>query len=355
MYDEWNSPLPHVAWSNASIVTDVQIAVANACSGFELLPQSLRKLLEQGAWRRFELPFVTALPEEGDAADTEIEYGPDQFEIFCNAPLPHGLGISVERLMHLAAAIGGEDAEIALQILRELLTPLQPHGGQSRETAPRSEVGSRPRIRRGAGYQLRRLKRDHPAVAAEVVAGRLSPNAAAVRAGLQRRYLKIPSSPWFAAQRLHAQGAEWISEMIRALEARTAENRRGAASLEIPVANIQAGPNRGQIELELTDRNHEPAITLRLAGEWLAPPGDPLFVPSLGAELPENASLSVARLKSGAFLAYVRVPRGGDACSTMALIFGDPAELPPQTLSIDLVNTIQVLIRECSSAKSSCP
>jgi hypothetical protein len=353
IYDELSPTLQPDASSNSMIVADVQIAVANASYGFERVPKALRNLLEQAAWRRFELPDVSALPEEGDAADTEIEYGSDEFEIFCTAPLPSGLDISVERLMHLTAAIGGEDAEVALQMVRELLTPLEPHGGQ-RDAAP-SKVVSQPCPSRGAAYQVRRLKRDNPEVAAEVVAGKLSANAAAERAGLRQKYLRIPANPWFAAEKLRAQGTEWITEFARALGPLLADKRRDRELVEECLAEGGAELVRRQIELELTDRNHEPAVSLQLAGEWLAPPGDPLFVPSPGAELPENASLSVARLKNGAFLAYVRVPRGGDACSTMALLFGDPAELPPQNLSIDLVNTIQALVRECSSVKSSCP
>jgi hypothetical protein len=351
--NELNRPFQSNASFNSMTVADVQIAVANAAFGFEQLPKSLRKMLEQEAWRRFNLPDVSAVPEEGDVSDAEIEYKADEFEVFCAADPPRGLGISVERLMHLIAGFGGEDAEVALQMMRLLLTPLQPHGGEHREAAARSEVGSRPRSRRGAGYQLRRLKRDHPAVAAEVVAGKLSPNAAAVRAGLQKRYLKIPANPWFAAERLHAQGAEWIGEMMRALEARIAESRRCAESEGKPLANTQVSPDRGQIELPLTDRNHEPTITLRLAGEWLAPPGDPLFVPSPGAELPEIASISVAKLDNGGLLAYVRAGNG-DGYSTMALLFGDPAELAPQDLPLDLVKRIEGLIRGRWSAKSSC-
>jgi len=316
------------------------------------VPKALRKLLEQEAWRRFELPDVTALPEEGDAADTEIEYGSDQFEIFCNAPLPHGLGISVERLMHLTAAIGGEDAEAALEMVRDLLTPLEAHGGERDAAAP-GKVVSQPCPSRGAAYQVRRLKRDNPAVAAEVVAGRLSPNAAAVRAGLRQKYIRIPANPWFAAEKLRAQGPEWVTELLRALGPLPADQRGDAEPVEECLAGGKAGPDCRQIELELTDRSHEPAVSLQLAGEWLAPPGDPLSVPSPEAELPENASLSVARLSSGGFLAYVRAAREGDAYSTIALLFGDPSELVPYNLPADLVKRIEALIETAGVRKAA--
>jgi hypothetical protein len=132
--------------------------------------------------------------------------------------------------------------------------------------------------------------------------------------------------------------------MMRALEALTAEKHRCAESEGKP-AKTQAGPDRGQIELPLTDRNHDPTISLHLAGEWLAPPGDPLFVPSPRPELPEKASVSVARLNSGGFVAYVRAPSGSGAYSTMALLFGDASELPPHHLPKDLVNRIEALLR----------
>jgi hypothetical protein len=192
IYDERNPTLQGTAWSNTKIVADLQVAVDDALSSLEQLPKALRRLLEAEAWRHFQITDDSAIPGHGeeDTAAVEIEYEPDQFEEFCGAALPRGLGISVDRLIHLTAGMGTKDAEVALQLMRELLIPLQRHRGQLRDAAARREVGSRPRTCRGAGYQLRRLKRDHPTVAAEVVAGKLSPNAAAVRAGLQRRYLK---------------------------------------------------------------------------------------------------------------------------------------------------------------------
>jgi hypothetical protein len=324
------------------IVADLQIAVADAFSGLEQLPKALRRLLEEEAWRHFQLTDDSAIPGPEDAAAIEIEYEPDQFEDFCAAAPPRGLGISADRLMHLTASMRGKDAEVALQLMRELLIPLQPHGGQLRDAAARREVATQPRIRRGAAYALRRLKRDHPTAAEEVVAGELSANAAAVRAGHRQRYLRIPANPWRAAEKLRAQGPEWITELVRALERFTADQRRHAESAGGHVANLEAGTDRAQIELPLTDRNHEPTISVQMRGEWLVPPEDPIDVPSSGAELSEIARVSVARLNGGALLAYVRVLTGGDAHSTMALIFGDPSELVPQNLPLDLVNKIEV-------------
>jgi hypothetical protein len=46
---------------------------------------------------------------------------------------------------------------------------------------------------RGATYVLRRLKRDYPEIAEQVVAGKLSANAAAIAAGFRRRRITVPA------------------------------------------------------------------------------------------------------------------------------------------------------------------
>jgi hypothetical protein len=90
-----------------------------------------------------------------------------------------------------------------------------------------------------------------------------------------------------------------------------------------------------------------------MRGEWLVPPEEPMIGPSSGAELPEIASVSIARLNSGALLAYVRASRGGDGYTTMALVFGDAAALASQNLPLDLVKRIEVLVETAGARKAN--
>ena len=55
---------------------------------------------------------------------------------------------------------------------------------------------------RGATYQMKRLRRDRPDLFGRVVAGEMSPNAAAIEAGFRRRMISVPDDPELAAQTL---------------------------------------------------------------------------------------------------------------------------------------------------------
>lgn len=56
----------------------------------------------------------------------------------------------------------------------------------------RGDVITSAERRTGSTYTLRRLKRDHPALAAKVVGGKLSANAAAIEAGFRVRTISVP-------------------------------------------------------------------------------------------------------------------------------------------------------------------
>jgi len=106
----------------------------------------------------------------------------DSFLEFLTAPPLHGLGEDPARV----EALLRDDAE-ALTRFREAITP--PHGGK-REKGQTSKSDNRTlAAKRGTtrAYTLDRLKRTDPALYAAVVAGELSANAAAVRAGFRQR------------------------------------------------------------------------------------------------------------------------------------------------------------------------
>lgn len=98
--------------------------------------------------------------------------------------------------------------------------PLGEHGGDRKSTlhckvdlAPEQEV----EYGNSADYTVRRLKRDAPELAEQVIRGELSPNAAAIKAGFRQRKYQLPGDP-VAAGRYLAQRVdrEWFDTLIDA-------------------------------------------------------------------------------------------------------------------------------------------
>jgi len=69
---------------------------------------------------------------------------------------------------------------------------------------------------RGATYVLRRLKRDNPELAEQVVAGVLSAHAAAVQSGIRRATWTAPSDPARLAQAIERKFPGW--RLVRVCE-----------------------------------------------------------------------------------------------------------------------------------------
>ena len=100
---------------------------------------------------------------------------------------------------------------------RELIALLSVHGEETLLAKVRAELGGelapvgRPEKngcdttisdrQRDATYILARLRRDEPEMAEKVMAGELSANAAAVQAGIRKRYVRIPAGDVEAAAR----------------------------------------------------------------------------------------------------------------------------------------------------------
>jgi hypothetical protein len=74
-----------------------------------------------------------------------------------------------------------------MRMIQERQSPLPAHGeiGNGRR-------GSITTSTRGADYQLRRLKRDNPALAQRVIAGEITANQAAIEAGFREPMVQVP-------------------------------------------------------------------------------------------------------------------------------------------------------------------
>lgn len=139
------------------------------------VPGLVEECLKRDAWREFRT-------ERGEI----VRYGDGEFSKFLCSPPLRGLGGSEDAFLAVLRAAGRHDLVVRVQ---DLLTaePLAAHGG----ARGREQVRNTKLTEDDATYALRRLKRDAPKLAAKVASGEMSPHAAAVKAGIRRRYIQV--------------------------------------------------------------------------------------------------------------------------------------------------------------------
>lgn len=155
--------------------------------GFNQLPYWLMQIIELEAWREFD-PGVGGIVRH------------DNFSQFLQAPPVAGWGTTLKVLMAMIQSNPEWKADTEQgRALKRLVTDLRrltTRRGQPCRGRPdfnhdnimiKSEQGS------DVGYTLHRLARGHPGEHEEVLAGAKSPFAAAVDAGIRRRYLQCRS------------------------------------------------------------------------------------------------------------------------------------------------------------------
>jgi hypothetical protein len=137
------------------------------------LIEALGEVLEGGYWREFE----------SGGTGTRIKF--ERFEDFldwCNFP-PKEL---------IAVLDSHNEQALLAQVRAELGGELAEHGeiGNGRKSRDSDATSTDDR---SATYVVARLNRDRPDLAEKVMAGDISPNAAAVEAGFRRRYIRVPA------------------------------------------------------------------------------------------------------------------------------------------------------------------
>jgi len=140
------------------------------------LVQSIERLVETEAWRNFTTP-------AGDVVQHVC------LSDFIESQPNRGLGLSVGTLVSLL-----EDTNLpeSARLVRRAVLASRPEAN-SNGTNRFSLSVAHPTNQeaRDAAAVVSRLKRDDPQLAAEVVEGKLSPNAAAVKAGIRHKYARI--------------------------------------------------------------------------------------------------------------------------------------------------------------------
>jgi hypothetical protein len=138
-----------------------QLIMHGGEEAFAVVPRALELVIAERQWAgrtdRDGKPFVS-------------------FEAFVAHRLWWGLESSVDDLL----AFCRKRPDVQAMIKAEIGAVGQ-HGGD------RKEQGSNTTLDRGATYTLRRLKRDRPDLAAQVIAGKLTAHAAAIEAGFRTK------------------------------------------------------------------------------------------------------------------------------------------------------------------------
>jgi hypothetical protein len=133
----------------------------------------------------------------------------ERFGDFVAAHPPEGLGTNMQTLMAICKHSGDMEA---LDALAKMSAGKQ--GERNDLVDIVHEVSERP-SGNSAAAAMRRLAKDVPALHAQVIAGELSPHAAAIEAGFRKRKFQLPDDPQ-AAGRYLAQRVDraWFDTLI---------------------------------------------------------------------------------------------------------------------------------------------
>ena len=146
--------------------------VYRAASGSagELIP-ALARIIESGSWREFEHP----------------THGTQRYETFV-AYCDEFVGISA---IAIESLLDRSRNRRAAMTVRELLRDAIPAARTAKGGPVPSNCSDTTVSERDASYVVARLKRDNPEIAADVINGTITPNAAAIKTGIRHPYARI--------------------------------------------------------------------------------------------------------------------------------------------------------------------
>lgn len=148
------------------VVTLQQLMREGGVKAWSLIPAALANVIKEKQWAscpdKNGVPFVS-------------------FEAFVQHRLWQGLESSFDEL-----TIYCRKKPEVLKLIKDEMAPATEHGGDHKSDQARITLLKTPHNDTAHGV-LRRLKRDHPELAEQVVAGELSANAAAIEAGFRKK------------------------------------------------------------------------------------------------------------------------------------------------------------------------
>jgi hypothetical protein len=215
--------------NNFMFVNGLRSALSKTETNVSAVVKSFRVVIGGKCWRHWI-----------DPNGKEVEWNAADFRDFVESPWPVGCGVSISLVIKILQgtdvldafldAIRGERGGVnnpagtnqhTREVNRDTITVDHP------STIPLPPDAPRPRVRDYAreaptgtsvSYTMRRLERQAPDLHSKVIAGDMSPYAAAVQAGHQKRKITIPLDPASAARILvkHLQ-PEQVKVLIIAL------------------------------------------------------------------------------------------------------------------------------------------
>jgi hypothetical protein len=145
----------------------------------DILVDMLELAINEDAWRAYRRPMG------------EIQtYEPGEFTKFVTTPPSLGMGMDPKKLCGVIAAFGRDDLRERVEsLLRADIPPARAHGGDRKS----DQVCDTKLItdQQDVSYVVSRLKRDNPDIAADVINGTITPNAAAIKTGIRHPYARI--------------------------------------------------------------------------------------------------------------------------------------------------------------------
>ena len=208
---------PGILANNGMLVRMLQQSLSQADGLGDTIPKLVRRTIRGNAWRHF-------LTVDGK----EFQWKPSEFRRFLEAPRPAGCQTSASRVARLLEgteawlpfldATRGEPGaakeerrnpegvnQHSERINCDNIT-LNPVDGTATivldpdTPRPKPRDTSPPPTGTSVSYTMRRLQRQAPELVEKVVAGELSPYAAAVKAGFHERKITVPPNPQRAAR-----------------------------------------------------------------------------------------------------------------------------------------------------------
>lgn len=192
----------------AGLIATVSSALSRGEHTLTVLPDLLKQLLEEGAWREFE----TKLGKH-------VTY--DRFEDFVVTPPLSGLGVSMEFVRRIAAS-----DPVTRQLLEQVVYHSE-EGDRERNGNEGLNVSvEQEQKQERANPIMRRLQKDFPALHEQVLRGEKTRHAAAVEAKICPSRIAINlSNPQSAAETLLSNASsEFLTELKRLLDQKESAN-----------------------------------------------------------------------------------------------------------------------------------
>ena len=192
--------VPHAVVSG-SVHNKLLGAASDSTNGLRVVPGLMLSLLRDGGWRRLVRPidskeFVNETVEQWVLGEPWAGlHFPSWDSLYAMLDRSEHGPECRQRLVELGAPANGVAADV-----RNAARTGRPNKGEQRTHLGRGNSVDR---------AVARLKRDHPELAADVIAGRISAHAAAVKAGIRKPTWTAPDDPQRLADRILERYPGW--------------------------------------------------------------------------------------------------------------------------------------------------